>query len=155
MGISILSLRNYPIFQNDLILVAGFGGLENYISYVTIIDSPLIPAPTYHLGDQVFVLTSLCLYKDNPEQMLQAVKNLAENGISALGIKSDLYIGTIPQCIKDFCNKANLPLFELSNTNIPFRSVISTVEGAIKYSETQDNDGNLLGNILHSDLKSV
>lgn len=155
MSISILSLRNYPLFQNDLILVAGFGGLENQISYVTIIDSPLIPAPAYNLRDQVFVLTSFCLYKDSPEQMLQAVKNLAENGISALGVKSDLYIGTIPQCVKDYCNTANLPLFELCNKSIPFRRVISTVEGAIKYSETQDNDGNLLGNILHSDLKSV
>lgn len=53
MGIIIRDLSTHGLFQNDMILAAGFGGLSREISYVSVIDTPLVPKPSYRLEDGV------------------------------------------------------------------------------------------------------
>ena len=47
MGIQICDLSEEPLFQNDFLIIAGYGGLRNEISYISVIDTPLIPRPDY------------------------------------------------------------------------------------------------------------
>ena len=132
MGIIIRDLSTHGLFQNDMILAAGFGGLSREISYVSVIDTPLVPKPSYRLEDGVFVLSSFFLYNDNPQLLLEAIKNLANMGAAAVGIKTDLYIHEIPKCVLDYCNEIDFPLFQVNNKDLPFRKIISVIEDIIR-----------------------
>lgn len=151
MGIMIRDLSSHPFFQNDFLMIAGFGGIDNMISYISVIDTPMIPVPSYHLNDGVFVLSSFFLYKDDPDHLLEAIKNLARIGVSAIGIKTDLYIRSIPETVLDFCNQANIPLFQTNDSRISFRKIISVVEGLLR---TQDRPS-LLSDTGAGDIRSL
>lgn len=152
MGISIVDLSTDPIFQNEFPLVAGFKGLNNEISYISVIDTPLIPAPSYKFESGVFVLSSFFLYKDDPDLLLSAFKNLAAAGASAIGVKTDLFLGGIPESVIAYCNEANLPLFAANNKNLPFRKIISVVESIINQNKTNTS---FYAGLLQPDLQSV
>lgn len=132
MGVSINNLIASPEFAQFLTLVAGCNGTGREISHISVIDTPLIPLPRYSLNDNVFVLSSFYLYKDNEVQMLEAIKNLDILGASAIGIKRDMYVHCIPQEIIDYCNSHDFPLFVTTDKKVPFRRLISTVEDHIK-----------------------
>lgn len=152
MAISVRDLSVHSLFQNDFLIVAGFDGLSNMISYVSVIDTPLIPAPSYKLENGVFVLSSLYLYRDNPEQIVEAVKNLVQIGASAIGVKTDLFVHTLPKDVLDFCNDAAIPLFQINNKDIPFRKVISVVEEILRSS---DGDSVFFDGLLSGNINSV
>lgn len=152
MGIMIRDLSTHELFQNEMILTAGFGGLNREISYISVIDTPLVPTPSYRLEDGVFVLSSLYLYKDHPQLLLEAVKSLMNMGAAALGIKTDLYIHDIPQCVLDYCNESSFPLFQVNNKDLPFRKIISVVEDIIR---RHDDDGEFFDGILRGDIEAM
>ncbi|MBQ6482352.1 MAG: PucR family transcriptional regulator [Anaerolineaceae bacterium] len=132
MSIKLSALSNIPSFGGLLQQVAGFSAEDCEISHVSIIDTPLVPLQLYRLNDNVFILSSFYLYKDNPAQMLEAVRNLQNMGASALGIKTDLYIQTVPQEVIKYCNSHHFPLFVTVKSGVPFRKLISVIEEQIK-----------------------
>lgn len=152
MGIIIRDLSTHGLFQNDMILAAGFGGLSREISYVSVIDTPLVPKPSYRLEDGVFVLSSFFLYNDNPQLLLEAIKNLANMGAAAVGIKTDLYIHEIPKCVLDYCNEIDFPLFQVNNKDLPFRKIISVIEDIIR---RHDDDSEFFDGILRGDIETM
>lgn len=160
MAISVRDLSVHSMFQNEFLMVAGFDGLDNIISCISVIDTPLIPLPAYKLKEGVFVLSSFYLYRESQEQILKAVKNLVAIGVSAIGVKTDLFIHELPAEVLAFCNSVNVPLFQLNNKDIPFRKIISVVESIIHESERSDKffDSFLNGNIhaaFHSMAQNV
>ena len=76
MSVALREIMSDPMFQENLKQLAGASGLENQIAQISVIDTPLVPLPLYSLEDDVFVLSSLYLYQNDPEKMLEAVKNL-------------------------------------------------------------------------------
>lgn len=152
MGIQICDLSEEPLFQNDFLIIAGYGGLRNEISYISVIDTPLIPRPDYRFDAGVFVLSSFFLYKDDPELLLQAIENLVAVGAAAIGVKTDLFVKSIPQSVMEYCDRVNIPLFEMNNKNLPFRKVISVVENIINQHE---HSSSFFSSILGENIKSV
>lgn len=139
MAINIYDLVSSKEFARHLKQIAGFDGLSREIMHISVIDTPLVPLPPYALDDNVFVLSSFYLYRDDPEQMLEAVKNLDIIGASALAVKTDMYITFIPESIIKYCNDHAFPLFVTTDNIVPFRKLISIVEDRIKAADSSDS----------------
>ena len=153
MSITIRDLSAHSLFQNELLLVAGFGGIDTPISSVTVIDTPLIPLPSYRLESGVFVLSSFFLYRDNPAKLCEAIRNLVEIGASALCIRTDSFsIQNTPAEVLDFCNQANVPLFQVNEGHISSRKIITSVEEMI---HMQEGAGVLFSRALRGNIKSI
>ncbi|GEM_PF-3102046 len=131
MTVTVAQLCKLPLFEKSIVLIAGSGGLLRQVQYVTVIDSPMVPIPKYNLDDNVFVITSFALYKDNPQLMCESVRNLAQKQISALAVKTGVYLQRIPDEVKEICEELNLPLFDVIDRGLPCRKIISAVNTEI------------------------
>ena len=131
MGVTVERLYHLPIFQNNVRLLGGEKGLQREVQYVTIIDTPTIPLPEYTLADDnVFVLSTFSLYKDQPEMTREAVRNLANMNIAALGIKPFFHTEEIPEQLREIGDEFGLPFF-LIDKKLPFRKLISAIDAEI------------------------
>ena len=155
MSVALREIMSDPMFQENLKQLAGASGLENQIAQISVIDTPLVPLPLYSLEDDVFVLSSLYLYQNDPEKMLEAVKNLQIMGVSALCIKTDLYVHSIPESIVTFCDQHGLPLFITAVPGISFRKIISTVQEHIKAADQAQRSSAIFDGYLRGNTKSM
>lgn len=145
MSISLNDLVISSPFDNVFKQIAGFEGLSRDISKVSIIDTPLVPLQLYKLDDEVFILSSFYLYRDNPDDLLKAVTNLNIMGASALAIKTGLYINTVPDSVIQYCDQHSFPLFITIDEAMPFRKLISMINEQIN-----DYSSDIIGSVFYS-----
>ena len=141
MSITVEQLCQLPIFEKHLKLWGGKKGLQNEVRYITIIDSPTIPEPRYKLdNDNVFVLSTFHLYKDQPKLACEAIRSFAKMRIAALGIMPIFHTKKISEELKSISDELDLPLF-IVDTEMPMRRIISAVNREIagEYIEMMQN----------------
>lgn len=92
---------------NGLKLLAGNLGVHREISTVTVVDTP----DGFHWlkGNEVVITTTFAL-EHTPDAFLDFTVTLISKNISALIVKTDRYLKTIPENAKELCNEKSLPL---------------------------------------------
>jgi len=81
--------------------------------------------PTDYLLDEEMILTSgfpLLGHDQDPEQVQQFIKRLAQAKVSALGFGLEPYFTTIPDTVLEACRENDLPLLEIP-ASIPFAAI--------------------------------
>lgn len=108
-------------------LVGGEEGINNIISYVTIMEAP--DFYEWVTGGE-YVLTTLYAFKDQPELQVFAFTELAKRGIGAIGIKLNRFIQGISQELINIADKFKIPLFAIKRET-KFREIIQAVSAEL------------------------
>ncbi|MEW6545861.1 MAG: PucR family transcriptional regulator ligand-binding domain-containing protein [Bacillota bacterium] len=91
-------------------LIAGAGGLGRVIRTITVMDTPDIK--NWLRGGEL-LLSNIFVIKDNPEEQVRLVQDLAERGAAGLGIKLKRYVESIPAKMLELADSLDLPLIEM------------------------------------------
>ena len=121
----------------DFTVVAGHNGLHKSVQNVEILDfefSPDIPT----VRDTIFtpnsvVLSSLLFAKQQPEYLLNAVKNLIELGASALAYKPVIF-KDLPEEVIMYADENNFPILRFGGDEFFEKIILETMA----YAKTQD-----------------
>ncbi len=115
-------LTDIPMFKDKVKLIAGNGGLGRRVTYVTVQE-----APDFYkqIEGGEFVLSTWYAFKDDLTAGMSAIQNLGGKA-SALCIKIDRFINSIPQEYIEYANSADLPLFVVSK-DVKFREIIKSI----------------------------
>lgn len=125
---ALLEIEN---FRDKLRLVNENANLEYQITHVTIMEGPDLYE--WVTGGE-FVLTTFYAFSKNPELQDAAFENLAQK-ISAIGIKTQRFIETIPVSIIKIADKYGLPVFEVKR-EVKFRELVSIINQEIQNYQT-------------------
>jgi len=121
-------------------LVSGAGGLQNRIESVGILDYEY--EATYVKNSSVkglfrpnaFVLSSLLFAKDKPDKMIDTLRFLMDDGVSALAINTT-YFKNLPQDALALSNENGFPVFLFDRKELLFETIITAVTSFISQSE--------------------
>lgn len=104
---------NIPELKNVLNLKAGFDGIKNTIRWIYFADCLQCVKNEYRVEDYIhggeFVVLTNRDVTENKERIMGLITDMVEHGIAALGINE----GQILPELASYCDKENLPLFEL------------------------------------------
>lgn len=118
-------------------VVAGHGGLDNIIRYVSVIEVP--DAVRWFQGYELMI-TAAYSYRHSEEALVQLVEDLVCADAAALAIcYSQRYLGTIPQKVIDRANELNFPILELP-LDVKYIEIITPVLTAIVNRQAQHLD---------------
>jgi len=109
MGISIDEMLKTDLFKNYKVL-AGYGGLNNHIQGVAVLDAP--DGFNWTEGRE-FVITSGYVFKQDCELIKNYIKTEKFSKISGMGVKFDRYIDKFPDEIIKAFNEHNIPLISI------------------------------------------
>ena len=121
----------------DFTVVAGRNGLHKSVQNVEILDFEFSP-DIQTVRDTIFtpnsvVLSSLLFAKQQPEYLLNAVKNLIELGASALAYKPVIY-EDLPEEVLMYADKNNFPILRFGGDEFFEKIILETMA----YAKTQD-----------------
>lgn len=125
-------------YKSSLTLVAGGGGMARTVREVGILDYELMSGVKQSYQRKNFyaeqlVLTTFLYAKDNSYLILDAVKYLVAQGVSALVVKNVLHLA-IPEAAVRYANARNFPLFT-TRGEFMFDHVVVQVSDAVKRME--------------------
>lgn len=104
---------NIPELKNVLNLKAGFDGIKNTIRWIYFADCLQCVKNEYRVEDYIhggeFVVLTNRAVTENKERIMGLITDMVKHGIAALGINE----GQILPELASYCDKENLPLFEL------------------------------------------
>ena len=102
-----------PELKNVFNLKAGFNGIKNAIRWIYFADCLQCVKNEYHVEDYIhggeFVVLTNRDVTENKDRIMGLVSDMVKHGIAALGINE----GQILPELAAYCDKENLPLFEL------------------------------------------
>ncbi len=135
MAITVIEATKLDTFKNFK-LISGISGLNNQVEKVGILDWEFFSRSEWLFNKGEFVLTSLLFAKDNPNFILEAVKELVKDGTSGLAIKN-IYYNELPVEVVDYSNKNSFPIFIFDNS-VYFEDIITEVMDKIRFSENHE-----------------
>lgn len=91
-------------------VIAGAGGLDRVIRSITVMDTPDIK--NWLRGGEL-LLSNIFVIKDNPDEQVRLIQDLADRGAAGLGIKLKRYVEFIPARMVELADGLNLPLIEM------------------------------------------
>ena len=148
MKLTVKDLFDIPIFKNFK-LIAGAGGQNRPVCLTETLDFEFtrgIPMPRSTLFTaKSLVLTSLLFAKDDPRQILEAVKGLCDLGVSCLAYKPVIY-KNLPEEVISFANANDFPILEFGGDEF-FEDIIFAVSYEL-------NDGEDIAS-LETDLSKI
>ncbi len=121
----------------DFTVVAGHNGLHKSVQNVEILDFEFSP-DIHTVRDTIFtpnsvVLSSLLFAKQQPEYLLNAVKNLIELGASALAYKPVIF-KDLPEEVIMYADENNFPILRFGGDEFFEKIILETMA----YAKTQD-----------------
>lgn len=136
MKLTVGDLFDIPILKNFK-LRAGAGGLKNEIKIMEILDFEFTKGVTMPrvtlFSENSFVLTSLLFAKDDPAQLLEAVKGLYSFNASCMAYKTVVY-KELPQEVLDFADAHDFPILEFGGDEF-FEDIIFAVNQELGVGE--------------------
>lgn len=130
-------------------VVAGYGGLDNIIRYVSVIEVP--DAVRWFQGYELWI-TAAYSYRHSEEALVQLVEDLVCADAAALAIcYSQRYLGGIPQGVIARADELDLPVLELP-LDVKYIEIIAPVMTAIVNRQAHYLD---LALKAHVDLESM
>lgn len=130
--ITVEQLCQLQIFKDGFRLIAGHEGLAKGVQHVTVAEVP--DFTDFDLGKELFVLTTFFAFHNDSDRIAEAAIKLCRKNISALAIKVDRFIDTVPPAVIKIANENQLPLFLVSK-NIAFREIIGEISTEIINSQ--------------------
>ncbi|TSB48319.1 PucR family transcriptional regulator [Alkalicoccobacillus porphyridii] len=95
---------------SQLKILAGHKGLHQEVNHVTMMDAPdIIP----YLKSNDLLLTTGYHLKDQPEVFTELIKEMANLHCSAIFIKTERFLHTLPQCVLETADQMQFPIIEL------------------------------------------
>lgn len=128
MAIYIDDLQNLEIFKNSIQLLAGKTGKTKKVQFITIME--VDDFTEFHLGEELFVLTTFSTCANDPEKMGKILFELIQKKISGIGIKVNRFVKKIPEVLINLAEEYSTPLF-LIEKEVAFRTIISSVTSLI------------------------
>lgn len=113
-ALEIGSLKNCSV-------AAGQNGLDRIIRYVTVMEVPDI---SQWLKGGDFVITSLYSVRDSLEKQCSLIEELDSINCAAIAIKTNRYIGKIPDEVKKIADQRNFPVIEIPK-NITYIDIMT------------------------------
>src|SRR5690625_2729556 len=115
-------------------VVGGSSGLTRNISQVTVAEVP--DAANWLQGGEIVCTTAYFISKEVKYQ-INWIESLSFNGAVALAIKTDRFLGTIPESIIDVANKLNFPVIEMPPATT-WPAVIESIMNPLMYKQIRD-----------------
>ncbi|MGX7420523.1 PucR family transcriptional regulator [Carnobacterium gallinarum] len=119
----ILNLAPFKSFK----LVAGENGIHNKVTGVNILDNP---DALDWLSSGEIVITSGYFFSENTEVQERFIKSFKKINCSAICIKPQAYLKTIPQTMKQLADELALPIIEIPY-GIPFSKILTIIMSEI------------------------
>lgn len=135
MAITVIEATKLETFKNFR-LISGISGLNREVEKVGILDWEFFSKSEWVFNEGEFVLTSLLFAKDNPEFLLEAIKELVKDGASGLAFKN-IYYNELPMEVIDYSNENSFPIFVFDNS-VYFEDIITEVMDRIRFSENHE-----------------
>ena len=104
-------------------LIAGAGGLDNPIRWVTIVE---VLEDTGRLQEGEFLITTGFGLAGNPMRLSSFIPSLAKQKLSGVAIHTGFYLREIPEAFIEMANRHQLPLIEIP-TEINFSTITKAI----------------------------
>ncbi|MEG2012637.1 MAG: PucR family transcriptional regulator ligand-binding domain-containing protein [Anaerovoracaceae bacterium] len=129
MALTVKDVLHLEIMKNFRI-VAGAKGINKPVKETEILDFEFVGdfgnGRRKVFNGESIVLTSLLFAKDNPSEILEAVKKLKDLNVSAMAYKPVIF-KELPQEVLDFANRSNFPILSFGDDEF-FEDVILAVK---------------------------
>lgn len=120
--VNIADILEIPSLKR-LRIIAGHGGMNRQVSTVSVMDAPDIYE--WMKGGE-FLITSGNPIKEDPDYLATLIEKLDKHGASAFGIKTERFIGMIPQEAIAAADRLNFPLIYIP-MDFAFTDIINPV----------------------------
>ena len=125
----------YNTYKEQIRLLCGKGGLVRHVSSVGILDYEFLPEVSgrykhYNFDEAQLVVTTFMYARNNPNLVMDAIKDLISAGVSGLVIK-DVFKIRIPDTAIRYAEAKNFPVFILEPGNLFVEDIIFDVMTAI------------------------
>lgn len=136
MKLTVRDLFDIPIMKNFK-LIAGEKGLNRPVMLTETLDFEFtkgisMPRSTLFTGKSL-ILTSLLFAKDDPRQILEAVKGLFALDVSCMAYKKVIY-HSLPQEVIDFADEKGFPILEFGGDEF-FEDIIFSINRELRDGE--------------------
>lgn len=132
-GFTVKSLFDIPNLQ-DAVLLGGSQGLDRIISRINVME---VPDVVDWVRPGELLMTTGYPFKHDPELLVTLIEQLAQKGISALGVKTKRYIDEVPKAAIVAADRYGIPLIELPPSTT-FSDVVREVMERVLVSESKD-----------------
>lgn len=109
MGVTVREILNSKFFM-EYSIVAGGRGLDREVQAATVFDAP--DGYKWIKGKE-FILSTGYLFINNTEFLMEVIQFLHNNNCTALGIKTDRYLKTIPEEAIKLADSLSFPLIHI------------------------------------------
>ena len=155
MSITILEAMKLPTLK-DFKLVAGYRGLDREIQRASILDyeyeRSLSNKPINTIfGREDFVLSSLIYAKDDPSLILESVKGLVSDGVSALAVKN-IYYDVLPDEVIEYANDMDFPIFMFDKKGSYYEDIVTEIYDKNKEKNSMSFKEAKIGILLKEEL---
>lgn len=120
--LTVKQILQTPGFEGITVL-AGEKGLWRPVRTVTIIDAP--DAAPYIKGGEI-ILSTLYIWKDDPQALRSFIEKVYENGSAAMGIKLKRFYSALPEEILQVAHRLDYPIFSYPS-HFSFVDIINPV----------------------------
>ena len=124
--VTVASLMQLDIFRENLTLVAGGGGQDRPVVFVTVQEAPDFAD---WLDGGEFVLSTWFAFSNDTSKGIAAFRRMADK-VAALAIKIPRFIDEIPPEILRIADEENVPVFAIKRA-AKFREIIRAISVAI------------------------
>ncbi|MCH4887794.1 hypothetical protein EZV73_09425 [Acidaminobacter sp. JC074] len=122
VGIKLSEIMSMEYF-NQLTILGGQRGLDNYISKVNVMEVPDI---INWVRPGEFLLTTAYSIRDDIDKLNDLIPTMKEIGVSGLGIKTKRYVDSLPESVLQTANAYDFPLVSIP-IDMSFGDIISNV----------------------------
>lgn len=130
-------------------LLGGAGGLNRIVNYISGMEIPTVRG---WVSARQIVITTAYSIKDEPEKVLEIIRDLHVADASALCLKTR-FIGEISEQVIELANKLNMPLIEIPDY-IPFVNINGPLMKAIiSEQNTQFIENNFFVDLIAGNVK--
>lgn len=121
----------YQMFRNKVKLLSGEEGMSREITDVGILDyetAPMLKDKYFHTNfhENLLVITTFSVIKDNPFKISDIVKHLIDKGCSGLIIKNVFHVA-IPDSVFRYADYKKFPIFLIADENLFLETIIYKV----------------------------
>ena len=125
----------YNTYRDHIKMLSGKGGLTRRVSSMGILDYEFLPEVSgkykhYNFDRDQLVVTTFMYARNNPNLVMDAIKELINVGVSGLVIK-DIFKLKIPETILRYAEAKNFPVFVLEPGSLFIEDIIFDVKTAI------------------------
>lgn len=147
MGLTVREIWQMEKFQSFR-LAAGREGLDNEIENIGILDyeyavEDIELQQKWAFGRKGFVISSLLFAKDHPEKILDALRGLVRDHVSALAVKTVCY-QELPKEALCYADENALPIFLFGRDDAYFEEIVYTIkEKIIEWNDFESQERKL------------